>query len=81
MNTSARNRLTQSAVKSEQLRLRQEQHGKMIRKLADSMADHATEAMAKNQKAALVGDELAIHKHYRAAEGRYRARRISGARA
>lgn len=78
MNDSTRTRLTKLAAKSEQLHARQREHGRMVQKLADSMADTATETMAREEKAALAGDEGAISRHYRAARGRYMARRISG---
>lgn len=81
MNETTRRRLTASVTKAEQLRLRDEQHTKMIRELADSMGDNATETMKREEKAALAGDEGAIARHSRAARGRFMARRISGAEA
>jgi hypothetical protein len=78
MNDSTRSRLTKGVTKLEQLHARQREHDRMIRKLADSMADTATETMAREEKAALAGDEGAISRHFKAAHGRYEARRISG---
>lgn len=78
MNEAARKRLTATVTKAEQLRLRDNQHAKMLRELASHMGDTATETMGREEKAALAGDEGAIFRHGRAARGRYVARRIAG---